>query len=260
MKHPSSLDLEAFACGEPDERVERHVVECAACRDFVARARSALSAWAAHARADEQGALAARAGEGALPADRRGSSARRVARRRWIAAASTLAAPLAAAAALVFLVRSPAAPVRGLTPKAPDLLASAEATRASTSPTAETTFKGGVQAAIIRDRAGAQERLVEDVRVEPGDRLRVEIGLDHEQVITAALLGDDGSWLELLPGTSLGPGTHFSERAARVDASPMSGTLLVGAPDAVARARASRATGGAALDGVTAIRIRWEAP
>jgi hypothetical protein len=48
-------------------------------------------------------------------------------------------------------------------------------------------------------------------------------------------------------------GTHLSERAARIDARPSRGVVLVGAPDAVSRARASRR-----LDEVSALRIEWE--
>lgn len=274
MRHPNSLDLEAYACGEPDERVERHVEACAACGGFVERARALLErgpeivvAQPTHVPAAEPRRSAsirpaesppparitpARAAEAPPPA--RLTPARAAAGRRWIVVTSTLAVPLAAAAALLLLVESPSSP-HVLSPGAPALDVPTTAARAPSGVAPSTTFKGSAQVAVVRDRGGEQDRLFDDVRVKPGDRLRVEIGLDRDQTLTAAVLGDDGSWLELMSDAELGPGTHFSERAARIDASPLDGTLLVGAPDAVARARAT-----GALDGVTSIRIRWEAP
>jgi len=108
---------------------------------------------------------------------------------------------------------------------------------------------------VIRERAGQQARFTGMVAVQPGDRLRVEVALDREQAILAAVMGDDASWLELMPEGRRRPGTHFSERSARVDASPMRGTILVGSPEAVARVRTTRR-----LEGVASIRVEWEAP
>ena len=67
-------------------------------------------------------------------------------------------------------------------------------------------------------------------------------------------MGDDASWLELMSGGVRRPGTHFSERSARVDASPLHGTILVGSPEALAVARSTRR-----FDGLHAIRVEWEA-
>ena len=41
------------------------------------------------------------------------------------------------------------------------------------------------------------------------------------------MLGDDGSYLELMSDAARDAGTHFSERSADVDARPLSGTILV---------------------------------
>ena len=86
--------------------------------------------------------------------------------------------------------------------------------------------------------------------MKPGDRLRVEVALDREQTILAAVMGEDASWLELMPDGVRPPGTHFSERSARVDASPLRGTILVGAPGAVQRARQTKR-----FDDVATVRV-----
>ena len=69
------------------------------------------------------------------------------------------------------------------------------------------------------------------------------------------MLADDGSYLELMPQAVRGPGTHFSERSAKIDAAPTRGTIIIGTPEAVARARDTRN-----LDGVTTLRVEVEAP
>jgi len=55
MTHPSSLDFEAFACGEPNDSVVAHSGACAARHAFVERLRGALSAGPSRARAAEAG-------------------------------------------------------------------------------------------------------------------------------------------------------------------------------------------------------------
>lgn len=247
MMHPSSLDLEAFACGETDDAIEAHLRACAECSAFVERVRGALSAGPSRSRAaDFVAKTAARLDE--EPPNERAPIA--PARRTWLVTASTVAVPLAAAAALLALVRTPSTR-DALVPSQPSTTAAAS----STEPEPETTFKGSLHVAVIRERAGEQTRFTERVDVKPGDRLRVEVALDRTQAILAAIVGDDASWLELMSGDVLQPGTHFSDRAARVDASPTNGLLLVGSPEAVAHARAS-----GRFDEVAVIHIEWEAP
>jgi hypothetical protein len=192
----------------------------------------------------------------AAGADRAAMSApprkERAAQRRWWATASTVAVPLAVAAALLLFLKSPSAtsPLPGAPTAEPTSVAPP-----STDPDPETTFKGGIQVAVIRERAGLQTRFTGAVQVRPGDRLRVEVALDREQAILAAVVGDDASWLELMSESVRRPGTHFSERSARVDSSPLRGTIIVGSPEAVARVRNTKR-----LDGVAAVRVEWEAP
>ncbi|MBX3197465.1 MAG: hypothetical protein KF894_04855 [Labilithrix sp.] len=284
MSHPSSLQLEAFACGEAEEHLAPHLAACDRCRAFVERLRGALTAGPSRSTADEVVArvaaqtsdvaaqtsdvavqtsdvaaqtsdVAARGNEHARPPsveDRARSSRTPVRKRRaaWMTA-STVAVPLAAAAALLLFLRAPSA--RDPLVLDPPPVAPPSAPAATGDPEPETTFKGGVQVAVIRERAGAQARFTGVVRIRPGDRLRVEVALDREQAILAAVMGDDASWVELMSEGVRRPGTHFSERSARVDASPMQGTILVGSPKAVARARSERR-----LEGVAAVRVEWE--
>ncbi|MDF2698424.1 MAG: hypothetical protein K0S65_6808 [Labilithrix sp.] len=237
--HPSSLDLEAFACGETMAAIESHLGDCTACSAFVERLRGALSAGPSPSRAAEVVARAAvcasdpSANETVAPT----ATSLDAARRRRLLAASSVAAPLAAAAVFLLLTRSPS--TKDALIPAPTLPSTAQA---STGPTAtaedpETTFKGGIQIAVIRERAGRQTRFTGTV------------------AIVAAVMGEDASWLELMPEGTRRPGTHFSERSARVDASPLRGPILVGPPAMIARARATKR-----FEGLPSIRVEWEAP
>ena len=280
MTHPSSLVLESFAVGEPLTAVHAaHVATCAACAAFVEELRGLASGGpsaTSEADAAVAKALAGLGGERVIAIGTKreetragesvGSSARMNARRRrlWVLATSVLT-PLAAAAAILLLARgaplpsSPNGPTITTatattptrTPRAP--IEAPLATAAPVEP--DTQFKGGMQVAVVRERGGKQERFSSTVRVRPGDRLRVEVALDREQAILGAVLADDGSYIELMPLGTRGPGTHFSERSAKIDGSPTRGTILIGSPEAVARARATRL-----LVGVDALRVEWEAP
>ena len=120
-------------------------------------------------------------------------------------------------------------------------------------PSATSRFKGGIGLAVVRERSGAQERVAGAVRVRPGDRLRIEVSLDQEQPIVAGILDADGTWAPLLVPTTLEAGTHFSDQAARFDASFTEGWVIAGPPDDVARARTTRD-----LHGVTVVPVQRE--
>jgi hypothetical protein len=93
---------------------------------------------------------------------------------------------------------------------------------------------------VVRERAGRQVRLTGPFEVEPGDRIRLEVSVDADRPVEGGLLSSDGSWALLLAPVPLGPGTHYSELAARFDDRPTDAVLLVGAPADVERARATR--------------------
>jgi predicted anti-sigma-YlaC factor YlaD len=115
-------------------------------------------------------------------------------------------------------------------------------------------WKGGLQVAVIRDRRGDQERLTGPFSVRAGDRVRIEIGSDRRQPLTAGLLADDGAWVALLAPAVVPAGVSLSELAARFDASPTRATLLVGAPEKIDSARRTRNFG----DLATAWRVTSE--
>ncbi len=227
--HPAGLELEAFACGEDRAAVETHVAACDACKTFVERVRRATAA-------DGAPRLAA---------------AKVRARRRTLGEIGAVASPLAMAAALLLVLRTGGLP--RAVPEGSPAPTVTESPRAPSEP--ETTFKGHVQTAVIRERNQGQERFTGAVKVRPGDRLRIEVDLDRERTIIGAVLGEDGTYLELMPDRQRGPGMHFSEQAARVDSTPLSGTILVGSPEAVARARSTGRT-----TDVSTIRVEWEQP
>jgi hypothetical protein len=231
MTHPSAFELEAFAVGEESASVVAHVGECEACKAFVAKARGLTPRFAMDAVLGE---------------------AERVEKRRRFTLLVSAGAPLlAAAAAVVLLLRAPHADPTATT--APEAAATTPVAIAQNDP--DTTFKGGLQLAVVRERTGAQDRFVTAVRVRPGDRLRIEVALDRSQAILAGVMGDDGSWVELMPEAVRPAGTHFSEKSVRIDDHRANGTILVGAPDDVRRARESKR-----LDGVRALPIAWEGP
>lgn len=260
MMHPSSLDLEAFATGEKPAGVVAHIGECSACKAFVDEVSALLAGGPSAADAEAAVARAMRASAG-------GADANAKRRRLWVIATSVIT-PLAAAAAILLLTRS--APLAGV---GVDPVGPAPST-GSAAPAREerlligeqpprrdpdTTFKGGAQIAVIRERGSQQERFVGVVRVRPGDRLRVEVALDREQAILGGVLADDGSYLELMPQGVRGAGTHFSERSAKIDASPTRGTILIGAPDAVARASKAGGTQAVeAADGASTSKARFD--
>lgn len=208
MSHPSSLDLEAFACGDDVPGIAAHVDACEACHGFVDRLRGLP-------------VPAAPVAEG----HKRGIPLR----------AAAFALPLAAAAALVLLLRDPSAR---------DAAGPIAAAPASTEEPS-TSFKGVRQVAVIRERDGEQRRFTGKVPVREGDRLRVEVALDREEAILAAVVSDDGSTLELMPAAVRPPGTHYSERSARVEGPPMGGKIVVG---------------GSMQDAETVVRVEWERP
>ncbi len=262
MSHPSSLDLEAFAVGEPlPSDFVGHVERCAACAELVGRLHALVGTGPSAAEAAD--AVSRAVARVALePSDRpevandiEAPHRARVPQKRklWLFATSVVT-PLAAAAAILLFARSESL----TTPAAPPttvsrILMAPLPSAAAVEP--ETTFKGGLQVAVVRERGGQQARFSGPVRVRPGDRIRVEVALDREQAILGAVLGDDGSYLELMADTLRGPGTHFSEKSAKFDDAVTHGTILIGTRDAVAHARATRV-----LDGVTTIRIEWESP
>lgn len=248
IAHPSSIDLEAFACGDPVGSVEPHLRGCATCAAFVERLRGAVSAGPSRKKAaDVVAAIAARTNaDDAKVVPFRPSSP---SRSRWLARATTMGVPLAAAAILLFYLRAPKAigdlpPAAGTSTNEPSLEA-----------VPGTTFKGAIQVAVIRERGGEQARFTGNVAVRPNDRLRVEVALDRQRAILAGVVGDDGSWIELMSEGVRRPGTHFSDRSAKVDTSPLRGTILVGAREAVTRARETQRFD---VDGVSTVRIEWE--
>lgn len=218
--HPNAIRLEAVAAGDADAEVDAHLETCAECKDYV----TSLAAEARAASTDGDTFLAkltARDAKTEEPggAPQASTAGAKVYRLAWIAA------PLAIAAVL-FLILRPA----GTRPIDP----------AGSSGDPATRFKGGIQVAIVLDREGDQRRVVNEVRVRPGDRIRAEVAVDSAQPLLAGMLGNDGTWVLLLAPTTLEAGTHFSERAARFDEAPTEGHVLVGHPDAVERARKTR--------------------
>lgn len=160
--HPPAWALDAVAAGDPPGPLESHLGVCDACRRYVESLRQEAEEFRAHADAKafvaEVVARAATKSTGALRADR-------TAPRRLVRWGLVVAAPALAAAAAVALVAWPTRPP--LVPVAGSELSSGE------------HFKGGLTVAVVRERAGRQDRLTAPFEVEPGDRIRVEVDVDR---------------------------------------------------------------------------------
>lgn len=253
MIHPSSIDLEAFACGDDIAAVDAHIAECDACRHFVEKAKHLAKTF------ENEELVLPDLPElpplPELPANDHG--VKTPPKKSFWFVASTVVTPLAAAAAILLLMRQTPLPhpqpVVTPLPNAPSTAAPVETSPPPVAGDPGTTFKGSVQIAVVRDRAGAQSRFLGDVEVRSGDRLRVEVALDREQAIVGAVIADDGAYLEIMPAGVRGRGTHYSEKSARIDEHPIAGTIVIGTPEAVARARATMK-----FDGVITMRVQPE--
>jgi hypothetical protein len=230
--HPNALRLEALAAGDSDDKAASHVSDCAACSGYVQRLRREASQFAASTQKPEEflAAVSLRAQTFTEPP---------VQRARWSRVTFTAVPLLAAAAAVALFLRVRHDVDRGV-PAAPAAPESAQTA---------TRFKGALPIAVIRERDGRQARLTTSVDVTAHDALRLEIALDSPRTLTAGLLADDGSYLELLAPRQLEPGTHLSDQAARFDAHPSAGWLIAGEPADVARARRGQ------RDRVSALRV-----
>jgi hypothetical protein len=270
--HPASIDLEAFACGEPNDSVKSHVDACDSCRAFTTELRSAQLAFAGDTSVDDMLSAALKRAEppkltvvkSAPDAPDAPIAAATTSRR---ASAVMRILPFVAMAAGILLwmrlSRTNPSELGSVTPPGTAVVTASPTTNDTTG----TAFKGGTQLAVIRERDGVQKRFMGEVSVKKGDRLRIEVALDHPANIIAGVLADDGTFLDLLHEAPRGTGTFYSEEAARFDDSPTRGFVIVGTRDAVEELRAHplayapHALG--AQEGardVTSMRVTWEGP
>jgi hypothetical protein len=248
-EHPPLFRLDAVAAGDDDERLAAHLEACESCAAYVTRAAEMAARFRAGQGEDAERFIASLetlsaaggAADASSSADRGGPLETAGAPRRasvfvMMPRAAWIAAPLLAAAALLLIVRG-----THEVPHAPEPSVSGEPSF---------RFKGKLQLAVVRDRQGDQSRVATEVTVRPGDRLRVEVGVNDTRPIEVGFLGEDGTWVLLLAPAVIEAGTHFSERAARFDDTPTAGWIVAGHPEDVARARVSRT-----FDAVSAIPV-----
>ena len=212
--HPAPPRLEAVAAGDEPGPIAAHLEACEACAAYVAQLKGEAAAFRAQTN-PAAFAQAIRVREAATRPKRR-------------AAVVWVVGPMVAAAAAVLLwLRA-----------SPDATGAHTGAGVSASPTDDVArFKGGLAVAAIRERGEQQERLTGPFEVQAFDRIRIEIAVDHEEPVTAGLLSSDGTWTILEAPVTLSAGTHYSDLAARFDATPTDALLLVGSPVDVERAR-----------------------
>lgn len=219
--HPAAPRLEAIAAGDDASEIAAHLESCSVCAAYVARLK------------EEAATFRAQANPIAF-AEVIHARAQSISRRRGAAVAWVLAPTVAAAAAILLWLR--------VHPDSPgESTSGGIAPGASSAPTSGVArFKGGLAVAVIRERGQRQERLTGPFKVQPSDRIRVEMAVDHEGPVTAGLMSMDGTWTVLQAPVALSAGTHYSDLAARFDDTPTDALLVVGTPADVERARRLR--------------------
>jgi hypothetical protein len=230
-RHPDGSRLDALAVGAGDEEARTHIAACAACASYVDSVAKGAEAFA---RNEAAGA------EAFVQAVRR----RERAIRPRLAWSGGIASALALAAGVILFAHSRGARTDSEAVGRDDL-----------SWQGPVRFKGGMQTATIVEHAGVQSRETGALTLEPGDRIRLEIALDHDVRIAAGVLADDGEWAWLQAPALFTGGTHYSELSITFDHDVASGWILVGTEDAVERARKSRD-----FHEVTTIRVRPKKP
>lgn len=211
--HPAGPALDALAIGEGDAQTRTHAETCATCAAYVEAVAKGAAAFASNegTRAD------------AFVASVQRRDRARVRRIPWVGAVAS--AVVLAAGTLLFVHAQSAS-----APNVPPV-----AVESSEGPI---RFKGGTQVAIIVEHDGSQTRETgASLGLEPGDRIRAEIALDHDERIVAGALADNGEWAELEPPAMLNAGTHYSEQSVVFSGEVPPGWILIGKVDDVARAR-----------------------
>ncbi|WP_394838565.1 hypothetical protein LVJ94_16840 [Pendulispora rubella] len=230
-EHPSAVQLEAYAVGHETSATRAHVEGCASCARYVDEIRHNAQAFA-------QDDVAAARFVGAVRAKQ--EAARDERSRRWRAGAWKMGAAVAfAAGTFLFLQFGPLSTPGHVVP--------------SEGPV---RFKGGTQVTVIVEHAGLQSRQPGPLELEPGDRIRLEIALDHDERVAAGVLSNAGEWADLQAPTVLKAGTHYSEQSIQFDQEVPTGVILVGPAEAIEQARKNRDF----PDSVVSIRLRAHAP
>lgn len=272
--HPASIDLEAFACGESNDTVAAHVAACESCKAFTSELETASRSFANDADVDDVIARAVHVattnakepGEAHVPVPvtagvNAPAAVPAVAQVRRLDTALRVLPFLAMAAGVLLWMR-----LSGGMTEAHPLSAPPATTSRTSADTTGTAFKGGTQLAVIRERNGVQKRFTGEVPVRNGDRLRIEVALDHSANILGGVLAEDGTFLDLLREGERGTGTFYSEEAARFDDAPTRGYVIVGTRDAVVHARATfmqhagAGPSGGWGEGTTTLKVLWEGP
>lgn len=230
--HPAGPRLDAFLVGCGDEETRTHVEKCDACAKYL----ETLSRAATRFARDDAKAKS-------FVASVRGREAWNESRRRRARTASMFSVAALAAGLLVFVDFPSSTPAGERKSTVP----------ASVEGVGSTRFKSGsgMQVAVFVEHAGAQSRRTGEMELEPGDRIRLEVALDHDALVAAGVLADTGEWAELQAPALMAAGTHYSEQSIEFEGEVPPGFILVGESAAVEAARNSRN-----FERVIAIRVR----
>jgi hypothetical protein len=222
-KHPPSSCLDAFAVGHRDDATQAHVETCASCAEYV----DGISHGAAAFAVDE-----VKIAKLVRDVRVREAGARNVRRTVWYKSRPGLGAALVLAAGLLVLIHQGRRDTRDEPTQAAIVEGSGGA-----------RFKGGrigAQVAVIVDHAGSQSRQTGLVELVPGDRIRLEIALDHDGLVAAGVLTDSGDWAPLHGSALMTAGTHYSEQSIEFEHDVPRGVIIVGPADGVDAARTHR--------------------
>jgi hypothetical protein len=235
--HPTSFELEASHAERCAGTFETHLAGCACCRSLLEsldRERSAFLAarpaadFVRHIRQRVEGEKRRSAGAGWWP---------------------LLLVPIATLLVVFQLVRTwppsggSGARVEAARQPGPEASAHGWTSPETALPTSATTgspelaMKGASGPALIVRREESQFLAHRAVTIRPDDELRLRFSLPQAGDVEAGILMATGEWVHFFSG-HFSVGEHVPEATLRVDREPSAGTLLLGAPAEVTRARA----------------------
>jgi len=231
-QHPTTFELEAYHVGEGPPALAQHLRRCPSCAGHVRALEDEAATFRARAQPERfVRAVRARARAGSAAA------------RRWT---FSFLLPLAGALGVVALCFAASRPA--------SVLPSGRADGDDLRP------RGGqgapaVEVILRHARDGHQSRHAAEVEARPGDRFRVEVAVPEATVLEAVMLEDGGAHTSLGARRVFSAGSHLLEPTFTFDDRPLAARLLVGPPDAIARALAGQPDGR-----VGSVRVRVGGP
>ncbi len=222
--HPSAFALEAFSVGEADDAVKAHIAQCPQCAAYVQILREERSALTTHQSAADFLAKPAIAAALSTHDDKTKAP--------WRFWRFLVPTAVAIAALISLLPQTPETPPQGMT-----------------FPEERIRVKGRtLTLQVIRERGGAQTQHQSEVSVRTGDSLKLKIELSQPRLLSAGILGADGSWQPVMDPTRLDAGTHIlPEDGHGIGAGAHGSKFVIGTPAQLELVRRGQTNHGASI-------------